>query len=180
MPTIISHPVVALALRPWLGRRPLPWSVVAAGAIGAVLPDLDTIGFAFHVPYGSTFGHRGFTHSIVFALLTAIAAAVVLRGDRRTFAFVFLCTLSHPLLDALTNGGRGVAFFSPFSNHRYFFPWRPIEVSPIGRFDPAVFLSELRWVWLPCIVVAVMARFPQSIDRHGRGSGAGGAGPGGR
>ena len=184
MPTILSHPLVALALRPWLqratpSRTPLPAAVVLAGAAGAMLPDVDVLGFALHVPYGSTFGHRGFTHSIVFALLAGAMAALLLRRDRRTFAFVVLCTLSHPLLDALTNGGRGVAFFSPFSNHRYFFPWRPIEVSPIGRFDPSVFASELRWVWLPCIVAAVMARIPQSIDRHGRGSGASGAGPGG-
>jgi inner membrane protein len=122
------------------------------------------------VRYGSTFGHRGFTHSIVFALLLAAVAALLLRPERRAFAFVFVCTLSHPLLDALTNGGRGVAFFSPFSNHRYFFPWRPIAVSPIGRFDVGVFLSELTWVWLPAIAVAVMARIPQSIDRYGRGS----------
>jgi inner membrane protein len=178
MPTIISHPLVVVALRRWLGREPLPAAVVAAGAVGAVLPDLDVIGFARHVPYGSTFGHRGFTHSIVFALLVAILAALLLRRDRRTFAFVFLCTLSHPLLDALTNGGLGVAFFSPFTNRRFFFPWRPIEVSPIGRFDVGVFFSEVRWVWLPCIVVAVMARIPQSIDRHGRG-GTSSAGPGG-
>lgn len=170
MPTIVSHPVVAVALRRWFGREPLPWRAVAAGAIGAILPDLDTIGFVFGVRYGSTFGHRGFTHSIVFALLTAAAAALVLRDDRRTFAFVFLCTLSHPLLDAMTSGGRGVAFFSPFSNHRYFFPWRPIEVSPIGRFDVGVFLSELRWVWLPAVAAAAVARIPQSIDRYGRGS----------
>jgi inner membrane protein len=179
MPTIISHPLVALAFRRWLGRTPVPPAVVIAGAVGAILPDFDTVGFAFQVPYGSTFGHRGFTHSIVFALLTATVAALLLRRDWRTFAFVFLCTLSHPLLDALTNGGLGVAFFSPFSNRRYFFPWRPIEVSPIGRLDTDVFVSELRWVWLPCIVAAVMARIPQSIDRHGRGSGTSGAGPGG-
>ncbi len=187
MPSIISHPIVALGLRRWFGREPLPWSVVAAGAAGAIAPDLDVIGFRFHVPYASTFGHRGFTHSIVFALVAAAVAAFLLRRDRRTFAFafVFCCTLSHPLLDALTDGGLGVALFSPFSNRRYFFPWRPIAVSPIGRFDVGVFWSEVRWVWIPCAVAAVMARIPQSIDRDGRGSrGArsedGGASPGGR
>jgi inner membrane protein len=36
------------------------------------------------------------------------------------------------VLDAMTNGGLGVAFFAPFDTTRYFFPWRPITVSPIG------------------------------------------------
>ena len=45
--------------------------------------------------------------------------------------------------------------FSPFSNARYFFPVRPIRVSPIGigAFVSgnllAVLTSEIRCVWLP-------------------------------
>jgi inner membrane protein len=72
--------------------------------------------------------------------------------------FLFLATLSHPTLDALTNGGLGVGFFAPFSNERYFFAYRPIEVSPIGVGDffsqrgLKVLLSELRWVWLPSAI----------------------------
>lgn len=36
----------------------------------------------------------------------------------------------------LTNGGSGVMLLFPFSSARYFFPWHPIQVSPleIGRF----------------------------------------------
>jgi inner membrane protein len=149
MPTILSHPAVTL-LKPFFRR--LPRGAVAAGAVGSIVPDADVIGFAFHVPYGSTFGHRGFTHSIFFAAMSAVAAAAILRPRKRllaTLAFLFLCTMSHAVLDALTSGGMGVAFFSPFSNRRYFFPWTPIRVSPIGRLSARVLLSELRWVWLP-------------------------------
>ena len=72
-------------------------------------------------------------------------------------------TASHGLLDALTNGGRGIAFFAPFSNHRFFFPWRPIQVSPIGVgfFSArgfAVLQSELRWILLPSVIIALLAR----------------------
>jgi inner membrane protein len=76
------------------------------------------------------------------------------------FGFLFLSTLSHGLLDALTSGGLGVAFFAPFEDRRYFFPWRPIRVSQISvcRFFSAtgvrVLCSELQWVWLPAAVVA--------------------------
>ena len=40
--------------------------------------------------------------------------------------------LTHPLLDALTNGGRGVMLLLPFSCARLFFPWRPIYTPPGG------------------------------------------------
>jgi len=158
MPTIFSHPSVPLALRRVVG--PLPRGVVIAGLLGSIAPDFDVVGFAFHVPYGSLFGHRGFTHSIVFALLFA----ALFSRTRAAFAYVFVAVMSHPLLDAMTNGGLGVAFFSPFSNRRYFFPWRPIEVSPIGAIDFSVLLSELRWVWPPCGAVAAFAALTRRAE----------------
>jgi len=88
------------------------------------------------------------------------------------WAYFFLATASHGLLDAMTDGGLGVAFFAPFENRRYFLPWRPIQVSPIGigRFfserGVAIFQSELLWIWLPAAVLAVSAwilRRPRSV-----------------
>ena len=63
----------------------------------------------------------------------------------------------------MTDGGLGVAFFAPFNNYRYFLPWRPIRVSPIalGRFFTerglVVLKSELIWIWLPAIVLTIVA-----------------------
>ena len=60
----------------------------------------------------------------------------------------------------MTNGGLGVAFFSPFDNTRYFLPWRPIRVSPIAVtrfFTPrglAILQNEAVWIWLPAIMFA--------------------------
>lgn len=155
MPTILTHPAAAL-VAPWF--RDLRRSTILLGAIGTILPDLDVIGFKFGIAYGSTFGHRGFTHSILFAL---IVSALFARRDLKAFAFIFFCAISHPILDAFTDGGRGIAFFSPFSNHRYFFPWRPIRVSPIGAgFFSArgveTLLSEVRWVWVPLGVAGII------------------------
>src|SRR5919106_5642917 len=137
MPTIISHPAVLLAFHP--GFR-LPASIYVSGAICSAIPDIDVIGFQFGINYGDLFGHRGFTHSVFFAALISslltifIARALSEQKGRRypIFPFLFLCTVSHGILDAFTDGGLGVAFFSPFSNARYFFPWRPVQVSPIG------------------------------------------------
>ena len=80
----------------------------------------------------------------------------------RLVLFFFLATASHGLLDALTDGGLGVAFFSPFDTRRYFLPWRPVEVSPIGLgfFGPQglrVIRSEMVWIWLPSLVLVVGA-----------------------
>jgi inner membrane protein len=46
--------------------------------------------------------------------------------------FLFVVTASHGVLDAMTNGGLGVAFFAPFTSARYFLPFRPVQVSPIS------------------------------------------------
>jgi inner membrane protein len=43
-----------------------------------------------------------------------------------------LVVASHGLLDTLTDGGLGAALLWPFSNQRFFAPWRPIPVAPIG------------------------------------------------
>src|SRR5262249_54404574 len=131
------------------------------------VPDLDVVGFRFGVHYGDFWGHRGFTHSLLFAaLLTSMILITGFRGgvaginQVSLWAFLFLATASHGLLDAMTDGGLGVAFFSPFDNHRYFFPWTPIHVSPIdvSRFfthrSLSVLETELVWIWLPAVLLA--------------------------
>ena len=77
--------------------------------------------------------------------------------------YLFLATASHGILDAMTDGGLGIAFFSPFSNARYFLPWRPIAVSPIGvaaffsERGLNVLRSEFKWIWLPSGLFAFLA-----------------------
>ena len=144
--------------------------MIFLGVACSVLPDLDVVGFWFDVPYGHLLGHRGLSHSIAFAvcLSACLAWLLPLKGQpaqaSRLIIFGFLClsTVSHGILDALTSGGLGVAFFAPFRHERYFFPWRPIRVSPIsvsGFFSARgvqVLRSELQWVWLPAASVAIL------------------------
>jgi inner membrane protein len=163
MPTIFTHAAVPLLLGAAAGPRRISGRLLGVGAIAAMLPDADTVGFGLGIAYSSTLGHRGATHSAVFALAVALVAAASSRWLRtspwRAFGFVGLATLSHPLLDALTNGGLGVALAWPFDDKRFFFPWRPIEVSPIGAgfFSArglAVIGSELLRVVLPTAILA--------------------------
>ncbi|HZI20425.1 MAG TPA: metal-dependent hydrolase [Pyrinomonadaceae bacterium] len=159
MPTVFTHAFVAAAAgRAYAGREPRPARLYALAALCAVLPDADVLAFVFRVPYGSMFGHRGFTHSFAFALLLSLAVVWAFfreRRDKKSLAlFFFLATASHPLLDMLTDGGLGVALLAPFSAERFFLPFRPVRVSPIGpsffgERGLVVVLSELLWVWLP-------------------------------
>ena len=163
MCTVITHPAVPIALSALLPQETASSSLLIAAALCSVIPDLDVVGFEFGIKYGDMLGHRGFTHSIFFAaLLAALITFTWFQNSQGSglivFMFLFLSTLSHPLLDALTNGGLGVGLFAPFSNERYFFPYRPIEVSPIavGAFfshrGVTVILSEVKWVWLPSTI----------------------------
>lgn len=164
MASLFSHPAVPLAIGLALGTRIVSPRLLLAGIVGCMLPDMDVIAFRLGVPYESAFAHRGFTHSIFFALLCGALAAPFARALRSrpwiVFAFIGAVTASHGLLDAFTTGGSGVAFFWPFSDTRYFMPLKIILVSPIGMgfFSPRgtmVLWSEFKWVWLPCAVLAV-------------------------
>lgn len=164
MASVLSHPAVPLAIAAAADRHAVPRRLAVLACAASVLPDADALGYWAGVPYDAPLGHRGFTHSLLFAALTALAAAALARRlgtSRKTaLAVVFVAAASHGLLDALTTGGMGVAFFSPFSNERYFLPWRVIAVSPIGvgRFFSArglaIVRSELAWIWAPCAAIS--------------------------
>jgi inner membrane protein len=163
-----AHAVAGASLWPFFRSTDAPRHLWLAGAALAVVPDADVAGYFLGVPYDSPLGHRGLTHSAFFAAVAAAAALAVVRGSRRgpragpLFTYLFLATLSHGVLDAMTSGGGGVAFFAPFWNERYFLPWRPILVSPLGVrafFTPrgvAVLRNEAVWVGLPSLLVAAM------------------------
>lgn len=170
MASAFTHAFFAAAMGKVFAAGPRPARFWILAMLCAVVPDADVVAFAFGISYGSMFGHRGLTHSLAFALLLGVALVVVFFRDAKNKAslvlFFFLATVSHGALDALTNGGLGVAFFAPFSGERYFFPARPIEVSPIGvgaffsEWGLAVIRSELLWVWLPAaLVVAAVLIF---------------------
>ncbi len=167
MATIISHPAVAFSLIPWFRVLHRSWPVLAAGMLLTVLPDIDVLAFRFGIPYTHVLGHRGLTHSIFFAVVASGAFAYVLYrarggGIAALWLYLFVCAVSHGLLDALTDGGLGVAFFAPFSNERYFFPFRPLAVSPIAAelfFSPRglrVLQTETVWLWIPAALLGTL------------------------
>src|SRR6185369_4603046 len=144
MASAITHFIVGAALAlPALESRPIRsvmpgWTIPVTAGLLAVSPDFDTFAMrAFDIPYRSFFGHRGFFHSPLFLILfSAVLSAMVARHSWNAAAWLAVvwagCVMTHPLLDALTDGGGGVMLLFPFSEGRIFFPWRPIHVSPLG------------------------------------------------
>ena len=170
MASAFSHTVVAWTLG-WLKeRRRMPLRFWVLSAFCATMPDLDVVGFAFGIRYGDLWGHRGLTHSLPFAFLTGLIVVELgfrephrfSRGWWALVGYFATVTTSHGILDALTDGGLGVAFFSPFDTTRYFFPVRPITVSPIGveaffsERGLRVILNEMLFIWLPCLVALAL------------------------
>ncbi len=170
MASAFSHVLVAVAIGKLFRHPVMDRRALLLGALCAILPDIDVVGFGYGIQYGDLWGHRGLTHSLVFAvLLSALLVALCYREESKLAMagmglYFFLSAASHGVLDALTDGGLGVAFFSPFDTTRYFFPVRPGAVSPIGIgefFNEQglhVLVSELTWIWLPTAALFVMFR----------------------
>ena len=167
MASLITHPVVPVVAALVAGRAVVSAPLLILGVFFSMLPDVDVIAFRLGVPYGSPFGHRGFSHSIVAALLLATAAVPLARALKArppvVFWFLSLSMLSHGILDAFTrNATNGVALFWPLSSERILFSFRPIEASPISlqRFMSGrglqVLWSELVWVWAPLLAIGLV------------------------
>ena len=153
----------AAAVRPAISGR-----LVIAAMACAMLPDADLLSRLFDMPHTHDLGHRGATHTILFALLVGLTGAwagPLLRARRSVAAaFLFLATVSHPLTDMLTDGGKGMMMLWPLSHERFRWPVQPIEVSPIGvrSLDSGtldrILLSEFLWLVLPAVLLAVLYR----------------------
>jgi inner membrane protein len=166
MPTIFTHAVVPIAAAVLLSRKRVSAPLIVVGVVASIAPDADVVAFQLGIEYAHELGHRGASHSVVFALflgLIAMAFHQPLRsGKLLALSFVSTCAASHGFLDMFTNGGLGVAYYWPWSIERHFFAIRPIEVSPIGvaaffsERGAKVILSELVWVWAPFLTLATI------------------------
>ena len=135
----LGHVAVGVVAARWRSSRPgappLATSMIGLVAL-SVLPDADFLAFRLGIPYSNPYGHRGMTHSLLFAVLVGLVVALGLRSRRRpVLGDALLTTLvvaSHGVLDAFTTGGLGIEFLWPFDTDRFFAPWRFIPVAPLG------------------------------------------------
>ena len=172
MASIFGHGLVAYTTTKLLDSKSNRVLLFLA-IVSAIFPDIDVLAFKFGIPYSHPFGHRGFTHSILFALIWSVSLTLCF-GKQRKLMFsvvLFLSTISHGVLDAITTGGRGVGFFIPFDNSRYFFPYRKILVSPLGienffsEWGMRVILSELKYIGIPCLLLLAVVYVSKYIKR---------------
>jgi inner membrane protein len=156
MASSVGHAIVAVAVGTAFTKRPEPRRYWAAGVLCAVLIDIDAIGRPFHRgDIAMLGGHRAFTHSVLFAILLALAVTFTAFRDARwngrhgrLVAYLALATLAHGAVDTLASYGSGVAFFYPFSLTRYQSVWRPLKA-----------LNEVYWIWLPALAVIAGLRY---------------------
>lgn len=90
------------------------------GAIAGTIPDLDVFFRSLYNPLDAALVHRGFSHSLLFALITGPAFGWLFHrfaktklGLKRWTLLWFLSIVTHPILDMFTN--YGTQFLWPFS-----------------------------------------------------------------
>src|SRR2546425_8067967 len=112
--------------RPLEASRRFSWRAALALTALSLVADVDVLAFRFGIPYSDPFGHRGATHSLVFAVLAGTVTALVLShggGGIVTDGHIGFCTRGGRLgvgrrpPDIRTHGRprchRGVRGFTP-------------------------------------------------------------------
>lgn len=132
------------------------------GAFFGTLPDLDVFVNPLLDSVQQLSFHRGPSHSLIFAILAAPLFGWLLSRFhareqvvlKRWTIFVFLCIVTHPLLDTLTN--YGTQLFWPFTDY-------PAAWASIAIIDPLYTLPLLAGV-----VLAMFYRQPSKRLRWNR------------
>ena len=167
MPLPVAHSLVGASLvAAVLPRRPRYWLALAAGAVLANAADLD---FILVAALRSRAWHRGFTHSLAFALAVFVCLLVALgRARAREAAALGLAYASHVLLDfATTKEGGGLELFWPFSADRLGLRWWGLSELP-SRLPPAEILKCLSLefaLFAPPLLLLILLRRSQTRPR---------------
>lgn len=127
-----------------LGKKAMIW-----GALAQSIPDIDFVAAFWMNPAANLLAHRGFTHSILFAIIISFFLALIAERWHRPhnislkkwMLFFTLQTFIHIFIDAFNN--YGVGWFEPFSHYR-------ISFSTIFVADP------LFSVWLAIAFIALL------------------------
>jgi inner membrane protein len=168
MPSAFTHIFIGEALGKTYTAENMPKKFWVLAGVCSIIPDIDIIGYNFGIKYAGMFGHRGFFHSLVFALIVSVLVVKIAfrttpRFTRQWWSlsvFFFVVTAAHGFFDSMTDKGMGVGFFIPFDQTRYHMPWRPIYASPMsisrffGRAGIEVLITEILWIWLPMTALA--------------------------
>src|SRR5215468_7324010 len=102
MPTFVTHGFVAALLGKSVAAGRMPARFWFLSVLCAILPDADVVGFSLGIGYEDLLGHRGLSHSLVFAFVLSLIVAFLAfprlpqRWTRFLLVFYFfVVTASH-------------------------------------------------------------------------------------
>jgi inner membrane protein len=119
MPLPIAHGLVGASIVALVHSRAdsRNWKPLLLGFVLANSPDFD---FAFSFFLGAHDFHRGFTHSLLFALIVASIIFTILKRNNRQNALAYsIAFLSHTILDYVCAKDGGVRLLMPFDYTAY-------------------------------------------------------------
>jgi inner membrane protein len=142
---------------------------LVAFATFALLPDFDVLLLALGAPDAGAVGHRGASHSLAFAVVIGLLAALAARRlgwpVMRTAVIGTLAVASHAALDLLAEGGRGLPLLWPLSHARFASPWRLLPDAPRGlRIVSRYGLTDLAIEFAVFFPVTLYALWPRLAD----------------
>ena len=162
MPLPVAHGLLGASLvaavYPQATQRRYSFALLA-GALFANAADLDfLLVFAFH----SKQWHRGFTHSVGFALVICLLLAFLLGRQRLKQALAYgLAFASHGILDYMTSKkGSGVELLWPFSAERMKLGWWSLSEVP-SQLPPTEIMKTLGvefGLFVPLLLAVLLLR----------------------
>jgi inner membrane protein len=123
----LTHLVLGACVGEIIAEKRIGKKAWLFGALAQSLPDIDFVASFFLTPSANLLAHRGFTHSLLFVLLSSYLLAYVCRHWMRMtsmnihqWAFFWAVqSLVHIFLDTFNN--YGVGWLEPFSHARFSF-----------------------------------------------------------
>jgi len=123
----LTHIALGACIGEIYAGKSLGKKALLIGAAAQSLPDIDFVASFWLSPANDLLAHRGFTHSILFIVLTAYPLALIVSRwrwlprmpVRAWTGFILIQLLVHIFLDAFN--AYGTAWFEPFSPYRVSF-----------------------------------------------------------
>ncbi len=139
MPTAITHSLVGAAAASVFANKKIPARFWVLSIICPLIPDLDVIGYQFfYIPLFHVFGHRGFFHSLFFALLSSLVlVGIFFRKEQFLlkpwwfFVLYFFCSCQATACSMhLRTAVQASPFFLLFRTNDSSSPGRPSKFHP--------------------------------------------------
>jgi inner membrane protein len=162
MPLPVAHALLGAstvaALHPHLTQRRYSGALL----IGALLANAADADFLLVFATHSKSWHRGFTHSIAFALLACVLIALLLGKQRLKEAIAYgLGFSTHGILDYVTSKeGGGVELLWPFSAEKMVLGWWGVSEVP-SKLPPSGIIKALAVefaLFAPLLLTVVLIR----------------------